>query len=189
MTRQNAEGAAVTGENSLYSGGVDSASGGSKGYSASGSVGREGTTHPTPWNLFASPAESNFSGVRYDPALGQAAARMQLPDSCPAGKQSRQWAVLLDAAKACGSRPPDLTANPVDFVVRMSNPSHTVCPILSIPVQFYQQFLTVLKDNAIYGVIQPAHTSSTYMQQINPPPPHPHTTPTLCPPFSFILPH
>lgn len=29
-----------------------------------------------------------------------------------------RWLVVLDAAKACGSRPPDLAAHPVDFVVR-----------------------------------------------------------------------
>lgn len=72
-----------------------------------------------PWNLFAFPAESNFSGARYDPALGAAAATLQLPPGSRGGGTRGRWAVLLDAAKACGSCPPDLAAHPhVDFVVR-----------------------------------------------------------------------
>jgi hypothetical protein len=33
------------------------------------------------------------------------------------GAPGERWAVLLDAAKACGSGPPNLTAAPADFVV------------------------------------------------------------------------
>ena len=90
---------------------------------------------PHPWHLFAFPLESNFSGVRYDEALGDAAtALLERPiagdqeadvqeEVSPAGPRRRRrgrWAVLLDAAKGCGSRPPDLSKNPVDFVVRGS---------------------------------------------------------------------
>lgn len=75
---------------------------------------------PEPWSLFAFPAESNFSGARYDPALGRAAASLQLPPGARGGGPPGQWAVLLDAAKACGSCPPDLAAHPhIDFVVRL----------------------------------------------------------------------
>lgn len=74
---------------------------------------------PEPWSLFAFPAESNLSGARYDPALGRAAASLQLPPGARLAGPPGRWAVLLDAAKACGSCPPDLAANPhVDFVVR-----------------------------------------------------------------------
>ena len=87
-----------------------------------------------PWHLFAFPLESNFSGVRYDEGLGNAAAAElnkspaagaseagdDAREGCAVGPRPRRgrWAVLLDAAKACGSRPPDLSKNPVDFVVR-----------------------------------------------------------------------
>ena len=92
-----------------------------------------------PWHLFAFPLESNFSGVRYDEALGAAtegiqcpvedgraggrdleAAQQLRPEGPPRWRRGR-WAVLLDAAKGCGSRPPDLSKNPVDFVVRHCN--------------------------------------------------------------------
>ena len=97
--------------------------------------GRPGAgSEPAPWHLFAYPLESNFSGVRYDEALGNAAAA-ELHESPAAGTAGREgdaregltsaprlrrgrWAVLLDAAKGCGSRPPNLSKNPVDFVVR-----------------------------------------------------------------------
>lgn len=131
--------------------------------------------------LFAFPLESNFSGVRYDPAvIGQIQTHglTPLPQSWQAPSkpvlhrnaakdhpaksprpyqslqheqqqvrpsnqdpaaaeaeeeqkevepgtrhqdreavQSRSWHVLVDAAKACASSPPDLTKHPADFVV------------------------------------------------------------------------
>ena len=103
---------------SAVDGSPDSASGSNDGNSSvHEAVNSRGVLHPAPWSLFAFPAESNFSGVCYDPALGQATATLQVPGSSLAGDTPRRWAVLLDAAKACGSRPPDLTLNPVDFVV------------------------------------------------------------------------
>lgn len=78
-----------------------------------------------PQHLFAFPAESNLSGVRYDlhlaaavqqrtlTVLPRAEAKSGPPDALPAGR----WRVLLDAAKACGTVPPDLAACPADFVV------------------------------------------------------------------------
>ena len=92
---------------------------------------------PGAWNLFAFPAESNFSGVRYDPAIGLAAPSLQLPPGAGAGGSPGRWAVLVDAAKACGSCPPDLTANPhIDFLVCTQLRHHfqlrgTLCPISS----------------------------------------------------------
>ena len=94
-----------------------------------------------PWHLFAFPLESNFSGVRYDEALRTAAEELEGP-ACgahgqetgarqgPAGPCWRRgrWAVLLDAAKGCGTCPPDLSKNPVDFVVRFPC-AHTRCSL------------------------------------------------------------
>ena len=63
-------------------------------------------------HLFAFPAESNFSGARYPLDL---VVQVQAQGACkgPPGP----WHVLLDAAKACGSSPPDLSRFPADFVV------------------------------------------------------------------------
>ncbi len=97
-------------------------------------------SEPLPWHLFAFPLESNFSGVRYAEGLGNAAVELESPaggangregdvrEGLPAGPHRRRgrWAVLLDAAKGCGSRPPDLSENPVDFVVRGNMP--LACP-------------------------------------------------------------
>ena len=138
--------------------------------------------------LFAFPAESNFSGARYEPAVinqiqthglsvssseshltvsqlavlhhlqdqsakqceetqrdqsgrpavqgneqeeqGRASSRSgvtgieeeerqsSLPGSRGEEGQGSRWHVLIDAAKACASSPPDLTQHPADFVVR-----------------------------------------------------------------------
>lgn len=48
------------------------------------------------------------------------------PDSHAEQQQQQRWFVLLDAAKACASNPPDLSACPADFVVRAILP----CPCL-----------------------------------------------------------
>ena len=92
-----------------------------------------------PWHLFAFPLESNFSGVRYDEALGAAAERLECPvdgrgasDGGPRWRRGR-WAVLLDAAKGCGSRPPDLSKNPVDFVVRAVRHDHAAASCCHLP--------------------------------------------------------
>ena len=49
-----------------------------------------------------------------------AVAEVAIPDDCGAstGAPGERWVVLLDAAKACCSAPPDLSAAPADFVVR-----------------------------------------------------------------------
>ncbi len=74
-----------------------------------------------PDHLFAYPAESNFHGARYDPALASAVKQGTLPlahggagnaAALPAGR----WFVLVDAAKAAASGLPDLSAHPADFV-------------------------------------------------------------------------
>ena len=88
-------------------------------------------------HLFAMPVESNFSGVRYDLGLVEAVQQGRLQYKGAAGAGGRdpdgsssscsgdgglralpagRWRVLLDAAKACGSSPPDLGAHPADFV-------------------------------------------------------------------------
>lgn len=54
--------------------------------------------------LFAFPGESNFSGARYS---------LEAVDHW----QARGYRVLLDAAKSCASRPPDLGRYKPDFVV------------------------------------------------------------------------
>lgn len=96
----------------------------------------------SPTSLFAYPLESNFSGARYDPAyvarVKQHGLRvLEASSRGPAGvdghgaegsrassqgQGSRRgnWCVLLDAAKACCSAPPDLLSTPADFVVRLS---------------------------------------------------------------------
>ena len=72
-------------------------------------------------SLFAYPLESNFSGARYglQPVrqLRQHGLKVcgDAGEACCQGGQ--RWHVFLDAAKACGSRPPDLAAAPADFVV------------------------------------------------------------------------
>jgi molybdenum cofactor sulfurtransferase len=54
------------------------------------------------YSLLAMPLECNFSGARYRPAAVLAALQRS-----PAGA-GRRWLLLLDAAKACATHPPDL---------------------------------------------------------------------------------
>ena len=51
------------------------------------------------------------------------AARLQVRDS--GRSEGDRWHVLIDAAKACATAPPDLTQNPADFVV-------SECPLCSV---------------------------------------------------------
>lgn len=87
-------------------------------------------------SLFAYPLESNFSGVRYNAAhvrrvqehglrVRHASSSQSSPadpvsadEGCRDGCEER-WSVLLDAAKACCSAPPDLSKYPADFVVSL----------------------------------------------------------------------
>ena len=93
---------------------------------------------PPPHHLFAFPLESNFSGVRYDEGLSTAVQEGAVAvapgalswyvggggeegsGSACGNDASRlppgSWKVLLDAAKACGTRPPDLSRHRPDFV-------------------------------------------------------------------------
>jgi molybdenum cofactor sulfurtransferase len=64
--------------------------------------------------LFALPAECNFSGARLD--LGIVAALQQSPPADVAGVPAGRWAVLLDAAKAAATHPPDLSVVRPHFV-------------------------------------------------------------------------
>ena len=57
-------------------------------------------------NVFAYPAESNFTGARYDPTFIQSVLE----------RQGGNWYTLVDAAKACGSQPPNLAYHPAHFV-------------------------------------------------------------------------
>lgn len=99
----------------------------------------------SPEHLFAFPLESNFSGTRYSEALvsalqGRKGTRLKLnlnegavtwhkKKETVLGKGSEEnpqlhkyslepgrWRVLIDAAKACGTQPPDLSKYPADFV-------------------------------------------------------------------------
>ncbi len=82
-------------------------------------------------NLFAYPLESNFSGTRYDPALvtslqerfqsepNKATVNQQDTDENNLHSKQRWW-VLLDAAKACSTKPPDLSRDKAHFVVQFS---------------------------------------------------------------------
>lgn len=51
--------------------------------------------------LFVYPAESNLTGVCYDPRLAAHVAAHGIDDV------AREWFVCVDAAKACGTGPPD----------------------------------------------------------------------------------
>ncbi len=64
--------------------------------------------------LFALPAECNFSGARLD--LGIVAVLQQSPLADVAGVPAGRWAVLLDAAKAAATHPPDLSVVRPHFV-------------------------------------------------------------------------
>jgi molybdenum cofactor sulfurtransferase len=73
-------------------------------------------------HLFAFPLESNFSGTRYSEDLVLAIQNQTLeilPDSTTANSTSSngKWRVLVDAAKACATHPPNLSTYPADFVV------------------------------------------------------------------------
>ncbi len=97
------------------------------------------SSKPQSHSLFAYPLESNFSGARYDL---QHVGRVQQhglqvvpvnagssPDQIP-GDHKERWYILLDAAKACCSAPPDLSQSPADFVVwalTLSIDSSTAC--------------------------------------------------------------
>ncbi|KAL4517970.1 hypothetical protein Ndes2526A_g02336 [Nannochloris sp. 'desiccata'] len=81
-------------------------------------------------HLFAFPLESNFSGTRYSENLVLAVQNQTLeftassttPNSTIGGeidgkiKTKGTWRVLLDAAKACATNPPNLSLYPADFV-------------------------------------------------------------------------
>ncbi|KAK9807865.1 hypothetical protein WJX72_011591 [[Myrmecia] bisecta] len=64
-----------------------------------------------PGCMFAFPVESNFNGARLDLSLVQQVQQQGLM-----GHRGR-WRVLLDAAKACATAPPDLSRYPADFMV------------------------------------------------------------------------
>jgi molybdenum cofactor sulfurtransferase len=91
---------------------------------------------PQKHSLFAYPVESNFSGVRYDPDHVKRVqqhgvhVRPVSTDSLvntssteTSDDHIERWCILLDAAKACCSAPPDLSNSPADFVVRAFLPS------------------------------------------------------------------
>ncbi|EFJ48731.1 hypothetical protein VOLCADRAFT_40621, partial [Volvox carteri f. nagariensis] len=92
--------------------------GASDGLRGGGGGGTAAAAGPSgPRHLLALPVECNFTGdrqhladaVRNDAGGGGAAA---------SGRESRgRWLVLLDAAKACATAPPDLSVVPADFVV------------------------------------------------------------------------
>ena len=52
--------------------------------------------------------------------------------SRPSQSESDRWHVLIDAAKACATTPPDLTKHPADFVVRLSLIFHLFPDIIYI---------------------------------------------------------
>ncbi|XP_054814716.1 molybdenum cofactor sulfurase isoform X2 [Prosopis cineraria] len=69
------------------------------------------------YDLFAFPSECNFSGLRFSLDLVRIIkedSRRILGDSsfCKNG----QWKVLIDAAKGCSTKPPDLSKYPADFM-------------------------------------------------------------------------
>ena len=72
-------------------------------------------------HLLAMPLESNFSGAIYDPAH-TAESMADYPEDLLGEMDdvadSNRWLLLLDAAKACATRPPNLARTPADFVVR-----------------------------------------------------------------------
>jgi molybdenum cofactor sulfurtransferase len=72
------------------------------------------TTSPT-FSLYAFPAESNFSGRRYD--LSRHLKRARSGGIGHSGPQSTHtWKVLVDAAKYCATSPLDLSKYDADFV-------------------------------------------------------------------------
>ncbi|XP_028801683.1 molybdenum cofactor sulfurase isoform X1 [Neltuma alba] len=71
------------------------------------------------YNLFAFPSECNFSGLRYSLDLVKIIKEdsRRILGGSSACKNGGQWIVLIDAAKGCATRPPDLSKYPADFVV------------------------------------------------------------------------
>ncbi len=72
-------------------------------------------------HLFAFPLESNFSGTRYSEELVVAVQNQTVEISSsstttPGSGGGGKWRVLLDAAKACATNPPNLSQYPADFV-------------------------------------------------------------------------
>lgn len=76
---------------------------------------------PSVHSLFAYPLESNFSGVKYglQPIEQLQQHGLEVPGEAQGEPSSSRehWHVFLDAAKACGTRPPDLAQAPADYVV------------------------------------------------------------------------
>lgn len=115
----------------------------------------------TPLSLFAYPLESNFSGVRYDPALvgqiqrdGVSMAPLgdQNLNSSGLERPAGDWLVLLDAAKACSTCPPNLSAHPVDFVVSVLYLWFS-CTIVSIEAPFASWVTQALPPFKISGLL------------------------------------
>ena len=80
-------------------------------------------------HLLAMPLESNFSGAVYDPAQ-TAEALADYPEDLLGEAEvpySNRWLLLLDAAKACATRPPDLSRTAADFVVSHSMTGLPAC--------------------------------------------------------------
>ncbi|KAF7824910.1 molybdenum cofactor sulfurase isoform X1 [Senna tora] len=69
------------------------------------------------YNLFAFPSECNFSGLRFSLDLVKIIKEdsRRIPRSSSVCKNGK-WMVLIDAAKGCSTRPPDLSKYPADFV-------------------------------------------------------------------------
>ena len=81
------------------------------------------------FRLLALPLECNFSGRRYDLGAAMAASAGAGPSGNPSscsgsgsgsgagsGSCEARSLVLVDAAKACATSPPDLSVHPVDFI-------------------------------------------------------------------------
>lgn len=69
------------------------------------------------YHLFAFPSECNFSGTKFDLELVKMIQEGRHVDGMASVCTSRgRWMVLLDAAKGCGTQPPDLSKFPADFV-------------------------------------------------------------------------
>ncbi|KAH9288390.1 hypothetical protein KI387_032507, partial [Taxus chinensis] len=70
------------------------------------------------YHLFAFPLECNFSGKKFDLNLVKMIQEGRHVDGMESAATCRgRCMVLLDAAKGCGTQPPDLLKFPVDFVV------------------------------------------------------------------------
>ncbi|CAK9203239.1 unnamed protein product [Sphagnum troendelagicum] len=65
------------------------------------------------YHLFAFPLECNFSGAKFDLDL---ITQIQQGRHCGEKHSRGQWLVLVDAAKGCGTMPPDLSRFKADFV-------------------------------------------------------------------------